>query len=804
MGTWNQDLLYGFRALLQRPAFSAVVLLTLALGIGANSAIFSLVDGVLLKPLSYPGSAQLMTVWENLEALGGPRDEWTSGAIFYEWRERQRVFTDLALWSGWSPNLTSGDEPMRLTGQAVSSEFFAVLGVQPSRGRSFLPAEGRPGGDKVVILSHQLWQRRFAGDPELIGKALTLDDDRYLVIGVLPADFRPFTDAEIWSPLAVGPGMTDRGSAYLRVVGRLRQGIGPQEAQADMSRVAAEVAAAFPETHRDIGATVIPLIDNLVGPARPPLIALLGAVALVLLIACINVANLLIVRAAGRQREMAVRSSLGASRWRIVRQLLIESLLLAALAGILGLIFGSWALEALRALAPDGAPRLDEVALNGRVLLFTCGISLATGLFFGLAPVLQVSRLDLASTLQQGARNSASVTSRRLRSALVVGEIALALALATGAGLLIKSFWKLVQVDPGFQIADIVTGNVILPATRYDELAQRVDFFDAVLTRLAEHGAVDAVGAISVLPLGGNDSDVDITFASRPRLESGLQPTAWYRLISPGYLTTLRIPLVAGRGFTDDDRDGSQPVVILNRRMAEHIFPGEDPLGRRLKLGGPDSTRPWRKIVGVIGDIHHRGLDQTPREEIYLPLAQRPGRMMSLVLRGRGGKDILMPLLRSTVREVDPALPIANPTTMEQLVADSVATPRFVTQLLTTFAALALLLSALGIYGLLAYAIHQRKREIGVRMALGARRRDVVQMVIRQGGALIGLGLGVGIGGALMLNRVLENLLFEVGTTDPWVFATALVLLFTSGLVACYLPARRAALVDPVISLRYE
>ncbi len=807
--SWLQDLLVAVRLSAKRPAFTLILVLILALGIGANTAIFSFVDAVLLQPLPYPEASRLVTVWENHEAIGGPVNEWTSRAIFYTWHQQQRVFSHLAAWLGWAPNLTGqGGEPEQLSGLMVSHQYFSVLGITPAQGRAFLPGEDQePEGEPVVVLSHGLWQRRFGGDPQLLGKTLLLNDVPHTVIGILPADFQPPGDsAEIWRPLAVGPGVNDRGNAYIRVIGRLASGVTLTQAQGEMDRIAAAIAADFPDRYRQIGAHVVSLHETVVGPSRLPLLALLGAVALILLIACSNVANFLLAQATTRKQEIAVRASLGAGKRQIVRQLFIESVLLALIAGGMGLLLGSWGLEALRAMAPAGAPRLAEVELNARVFAFTLGLSLFTSLLFGLLPALQATPRELSPALLSSARGTAGSqrSSRRLRSALVAAQVALALALVAGSGLLLKSFFQLIRVDPGFAPEGVATASLRLPEKRYPEPSQLTHFYDQVLTRLASQPGVSTAGAVSVLPLSGNDTDRTFTFEEGPRPERGREPVAWTRQVSPDYFQALGIRLVAGRSFTAQDREGALLVVIINQTLADHYFPQGNPLGKRLKLGPADSDRPWFTIIGVVNQVKHKSLDQRDLAEMYFALAQQPRRAMTLVARTAGDPSGLLPLLRGVVREVDPNLPVANLQTMDEWLAQSVAGPRFTAQLLIAFATTALGLAGLGLYGVLAYSVTRRTREIGVRMALGADPRDVVRLVIRQGLGLVVLGMLIGGILSLGLNQALVSLLFGVTPTDPTIFALTVLLLLLLGGIASYLPARRAAAVDPVVSLRYE
>ncbi len=804
MATFFQDLWFAWRVLWKRPGFALVAIATLALGIGANTAIFSFVQGILLEPLPYPESGRLVTVWENHEARGGPSNEWTGFATFSDWREQNRVLENLAVYSDVGPTLTGDGVAERLAGEVVTHEYFSVLGVTPAIGRAFLKEEETPGGERVVILGDDLWKRRFGADPEILGTVLTLNGQPATVIGVLPEGFRsPFTpDAEIWRVLPIDPSRDDRGNYYVRSVGRLRPGVDVEAAQADFARIARQVAEAHPEEYTDVDFSVVPLLDVVVGPGRPALTALMAAVGLVLLIACANVANLLLARSTAREREMAVRASLGAGRRRLVSQLLTESMLLAFVGGAFGLLLGSWGMALLKTLAPSAAPRLGEVGLNPEVLGFTFVLALLTGAVFGLVPALRASRLDLNSSLREGGRDTGGGAGNRLRDFLVVAEVALALTLLVGAGLLIRSFWLLTRVDPGFRPDQIVTANLSLPRVGYDTPEKRISFFDLLMERLDGHPQLEDAGAVSILPMAGFDSDVTITLEGRPPLAFADQPTAWYRRVTPGYFETVGVEIARGRALSPQDRVDSMPVVLINETFARRYFAGEDPVGQRLKLGDPESERPWRTIVGIARDVRYRGLGADAVHEIYLPQAQFPSPQMAVVLRPRSSVAEPLAILRSEVAALDPELPIFAPATMESLVSDSVAFPRFTTQLLTAFAALALTLAAIGIYGVLTYAVSRRVREIGVRMALGAERRHVIRMVVSRGLGLTLTGVGIGLLAAFAVTRFLEQLLFGVRPTDPATFAATALALITVATIACWLPARRAASVDPVVSLR--
>jgi putative ABC transport system permease protein len=806
MDSLMRDLRFSLRALQRNPGFASVAILTIALGIGVNTAIFSVVNAVVLQPLPFPEPDQLVTVWENLELRGGPTQEWTGRSTFADWRENNESFSGMAAVTGWAPNLTGVDRPERLSGAIVSPGYFSVLGVQPVQGRAFLPEEETPGNDQVVVLSHELWQRRFGGSPDLLGSSLTLNGESVVVVGILPPGFEGpiVSGAELWTPLPIDRARDDRGNYYLRVVGRLEPGVSHEIAASDMDRVAAGIAEANPLDYKDVGALLVPLLDTVAGPVRTPLMVLLGAVGLILLIACANVANLLLARASARERELAVRGALGAGRLRLARQLLTESVVLALAGGALGLLLGVWGTELLVRFSPPGLPRASEIGLHSGVLLFALGISIGTGLLFGMAPALSLSGRSFGKALREGGRGSSSGAGNRLRNGLVVVQLAMGVSVLAAAGLLLKSFAELRAVDPGFRVENALSGRLLFSSADYPERSEIVVRLGEIEERLAGLPGVQSVGAVTVLPLSGTVHDVSFGIEARMP-EPGEEPAADERTATPGFFEAMDIPLIAGRLFGSTDRQETPRVAIVSESMVKQHFPDEDPIGQRIKVGGvrnPES--PWWTIVGVVGSVRSRALNRVPEPEIYMPASQRPPRGLSLIVRTDGDPDALIPAFREAVWSVDGNMPVSQLASLEDVFGASLATQRFLAWLLGAFAALALLLGSVGIYGVMAYMVSRRTREIGIRMALGARPGDVLKAIMNRGVALTAAGLALGLAGALAASRALASLLFEVSPTDPPTLAAVAILLAAAALFACYWPARRATRVDPMVTLRYE
>ncbi len=817
MQTLLQDLRYGARMLLKQPSITLIAVLTLALGIGANTAIFSVVNAVLLRPLPYDGPQQLAMVWQtNQEALGklGIQRLPVTYADFYDWRDQNNVFEAIAALDPRQFNLTGQGEPEKLNGVRTTPNLFSLLRVKPVIGRDFLPEEESEGAASVAILSYGLWQRRFGGDEKIIGQSLTLNDASYTVIGVVPQHFR-FTESsnlprharfgvgtDVWMPMRqTGALRSNRGNHNLTVVARLKPGVRPAQAQAEMQTIARRIAQGFSRKPEDFGAEVVPLREQIAGNIRPALLVLLGAVALVLLISCANVASLLLARAAARRKELAIRSALGAGRGRIVRQLLTESLLLALAGGGLGALLAWWGSDLLLSLSPDSVQRIGEVPIDFRVLGFTLLVSLLTGIGFGLAPALVSSKSDINESLKE--EGPAVIDPRRRAlGLLVVAEVALALVLLVGAGLLIKSFARLTHVDPGFNPASVVSVEISLPFTRYRDPQQRAEFFRQVIDRIKALPDVQAAGSNYVLPLSGADPSNAFEIEGRPNA-SGEWQSANFGTISPDYFQALEIPLLRGRYFTDQDSREAQGVAIIDEEMIRRYFPGEDPLGKRLSVG----SRDWLTIVGIVGNVRHTALEDESRPYIYVPYSQRPfyWPSTSMAIRSKT-RDVanLVAAVRREIKAVDRDQPISNVTTLEELYRKAVAPRRFSMQLLGTFASLAMLLAVIGLYTVTSYSVTQRIHEIGVRMALGARPVDVLKLVIGRGIALALIGVGVGLGAAFALTRLMSNLLFGVSATDPATFTFVALLLVGVALVAALVPARRATKVDPMVALRRE
>jgi putative ABC transport system permease protein len=818
METLLQDIRYALRTLLKNPGFTAVAVIALALGIGANTAIFSVVNAVLLRPLPYTNADRLVMIWATNPLLQLGIDNIPASAANYaEWRDRNQVFENVSALDAITFNLTSGGEPEKVACARVSSSFFQLMGVPPKMGRAFRPEEDQPGNNQVVVVSHGLWQRRLGADPDIIGKPLTLDGKSYTVIGVMPAGFRfpgaadmpaymglpPQTD--LWTPIAfTAEQSARRGDHNLSVMARLKPGVTLEHAQTDISNIARQVEEQDPKA-KGYGANVVSLEEQLVGSIRPALLVMLVAVGFVLLIACANVANLLLARSSARQKEIAIRMALGATRGRVIRQMLTESMLLSVAGGSAGVLLNFWGIGILLALSPENIPRLDEINTDAHVLGFTLLISIATGALFGLAPALQASRLNLNESLKEGARGSAGGPHRnRIRTLLVASEVALSLVLLLGAGLMVRSFERLLKVDPGFDPKNVLTSRLALPASKYPDSKQQSAFFQETLQRLEALPGVQSVGAVSALPLSGAEEASSFMVEGSPPADSSETPMADRRRASADYFRAMGIRLVKGRYFTEADNQSAPAVAIISESFARRFFPDEDPLGKRIKNGGPTSTRPWLLIVGVVRDVRHLALEAEPRPQVYMSYLQNTWTSMAVVIRSASEPASLAAAVRNAVWEVDKEQPVTDVKSMEQYFSASVARRRFNMILLAVFAGVALALAAVGIYGVMSYSVTQRTQEIGIRMALGAKQADVLKMVVRQGMIPALAGVAAGLGAGLALTRLMSSLLYGVSATDLITFAAVPLTLLGVALGACFVPARRATHVDPVIALRRE
>jgi len=804
----GQDLRYGLRMLAKNPGFTFVAVLALALGIGANSAIFSVVNTVLLQPLPYKNPEQLVMAWEENSKQGFPHDT-PAAANYVDWRDQNHVFAAMAAMTDISFNLTGMGDPERIDGLRVSASLFPMLGVQPQSGRAFRSEEDRPGANHVVMMSYGLWQRRFGGDPAIVGKPINLNGESFTVVGVMPREFQfPTRNYQLWVPIAFDSKEAgNRGSHYLEVIARIKSGTTLPQAQAEMTTIATRLEQQYPATNTSIGAVLTPLHEHVVGNIKPALLVLLGAVAFVLLIACANVANLLLARAAVRQKEIALRLALGASRARLIRQFLTESVLLACLGGGVGLLLSLSGLDVLKRFIPPNISQAQAIEIDARVLIFTVLMSLTTGLIFGIAPALQAAHFNLNDTLKEGGRDSAAGNrGNRIRGLLVISEVAISFILLVGAGLLINSFLHLRNVDPGFRAENVLTMKIVLPEARYPDKGRRSVFYDALIRRVENLPGVTSAAVVTDVPLTNSGNSVGVSIEGRADPAPDRIPIVITRMISSRYFKVMSIPLLKGRELNEGDKAESQPVAVISETTARLFWPAEDPLGKRIRVGsGPNNSNPWLLIVGGVKDVRQYELGVEPKPQMYLPHAQNEFfDPCALVVRTNVNPLGLAETVRRTVWEIDKDQPVSDISSMEEVVSESVARQRFSMLLLGVFASLALILAAVGIYGVMSYTVAQRTREIGIRMALGAQRGDVLRLTVGQGLRLVSVGVLIGLAAAFVLTRVMASLLFGVSPTDLTTFITISVVLISVAALASYLPALRATKVDPMFALRYQ
>ena len=806
MDAFLNDIRYAFRNLIKRPGFTLIAVLTLGIGIGANTAMFSSIYALLIKPLAFPELDRVIAVWEKNAVNGRVHDEVTVGN-YIDWRDQSQSFEQLALYSGWSVNLSGVDSPERIQGYLVTSNFMDATGLKPIMGRTFTSEENETGKDRVAIITYSLWQRQFGGDPNIIGKTISANSIPRTVIGVMPQHFNFPRGGEIYGPMRLEPEVTsNRFNHSFYVIGRLKPGVPIASAQADIDNIMGRLEKQYPESNTGAGATVYPLVEDIVRAYNTPTWITMGFVGFVLLIACANIANLMLARASGRHREIALRAALGASRWRIVRQLLTESLIVALMGGAVGVLIGFWGIDALRWANPGDAAThaagWHQLGINIPVLLFTLGISLLSGLIFGLAPALQVSKPNLNDALKESGRQT-SASSHRLRSSLVVFEVALSLVLLVGAGLAIRSFLALVKTNPGFNTDSVLTMKLVLPGAKYREEAQRAAFCSDLVQRVKTTPGVESASVVNFLPLSGSSSSDMYLVEGEAQPPPGQENDGRYRVATPDYFQTMRIAMVRGRAFTEQDKAGAPRVVIVNEALARKHWPGQDAIGKHIRFYGPPETTNWMEIVGVVEDVTHE-LNMPVKPEYYLPYAQDPWNAMTIVARTKVDPTSLAAEIRQQVWAIDRDQPVYEVKSMNDVWSTAASMYSFSSVTLGFFAVIALLLASLGIYGVMAFAVAQRTQEIGIRMALGATAPEVMKLILKHGLKLALLGIGIGLVGAWALTRFMKALLVDVQPTDLLTFAVVSGCLFIAALLACYLPARRATKVDPLVALRYE
>ncbi|HYJ88039.1 MAG TPA: ABC transporter permease [Pyrinomonadaceae bacterium] len=818
MNTFWQDIRYGLRVMRQNPGFIVVAVFALALGVGANTAIFSVVNAILLNPINYENLDQLVMVWEKSAKRGFGQIP-TSLPNFTDLRNDNKSLTDLGAFTDSNFNLTGGEQPERVIGVRVTATLLSVVGVKPLHGRLFVAGEDEPQANRVLILSNQLWQRSFGANPNIVGQNVAINGNSYTVVGIMPSDFKfppafsatvassqyAMPNADLWVPLVPEELLKARDIRALFMIGRLKPGVTPEAAQSEMNVIASRLQKEYPEVDADMEVDVVPLRQQITGDIRLALLVLFGAVGCVLLIACANVANLLLAKASGRQKEVAIRTALGATRLRIIRQLLTEGMLLGLAGGLLGSLLAILVLRQLVIFSPANVSIPDNIGIDWKVLTFTLLLSLFTSFVFGLAPALQASKLDLNETLKEGGRgNSGGSKANYLRSLLVVTEIALALVLLIASGLMIKSFLRLQNVDPGFNPENLITLEMQLPETKYTDKDRQAIFQQQLVQRVAQVPGVRSVGTVDNLPFSGNELNLAWGIEGQPPLSAADRPRAFLRKVSPNYFESMGIPVRNGRAFTDSDNGNAPGVAVVNETAARRFWPNQEPLGKRFKRGTIDSQRPWMTVIGVVAPVSHTALQVASQPEVYLAFQQNPGLNLTLVARTTSDPKAFAGAVRREVSALDKDLPVSNMKFMDEIIGKSVAQPRVYALLLGIFAGLALILASIGIYGVMSYSVTQRIHEIGIRMALGARPVDVLKLVVKQGLALALVGVFVGLIVSVALTRVLASQLYGVTPTDPVTFTAISVLLILVAVIACSIPAIRATKVDPMIAVRYE
>jgi len=810
MDTLLRDIRYGVRSLMKHPGFTAVAVLTLALGIGANTTIFSTVDALILHPFSFPNQDRLVVVWEQNLAVGV---DMVRGSVapgnFIEWRDQNQVCEELVAIQQKAFDVSDGSHPERFPGYGVTHGFFEALGVKAARGRTLLREDSEPGHEQVVVLKHSFWQQHLGGDRDIVGKTINLNRKQFTVVGVMPADFNyPYNGGEMWTPLLFDrEEQQDRGSHYLRVIGLLKPGISVAQAQSGLYAIAQRAQQQFPETNIGRGANVVTLTDDAVRGARTGVPILMGAVVFVLLIACANVANLLLVRAASRQRETAVRLALGASRFRLLRQALTESALLGLLGGALGLLISIWAIAALARGIPEGfskfIPGWTHLGINFSVLAFTFGLSMLAGMIAGLAPVWHSTKTNLNEALKAGGRSdSGSSRHNRLRSVLIVSEVALSLVLLIGAALMVRSFVEMLRADLGIKPENVLALQISLPRDSYEDESKKIAFYEQLLARVGVLPGVVKAGAVNIVPFSSGDNSSTFQIIGRTPFPQGQEPNAQVRVTTPDYFDAIGTGLRRGRLFNGQDDANATRVVLINEAFAKKFLLGQEPIGQRLNFGGGEKET--QEIIGVVADVKNDDLDEAVEPIAYSPYAQNVWSTMSLIIRGTQDPTRLASAVRSEVQALDPNLAVSNIKPVRQMIDERISPKRLMTYILAVFGLVALLLASVGIYGVMSYAVTQRTQEIGLRMALGAQAVDVLKLVIKNGMTMALVGVAIGLAGAYALTRVLANLLFKVAPTDLVTFAAVSISLIVVALIACYVPARRATKVDPLVALRYE